>query len=237
MNLSSPLLAGAAHVANLPGDTVASLLRMLGDFTGLFADDSPDGWLGMAMSGLAGVAAALAVAIGLSVYFRSRYRSARELLRHGVATALVLALMAFVAYDMRHAALAYLGINPAKPAVEFEIRLPMAAVSAMSDGQVELHTDRNQTLAVVQGVQASPGDGLGVLRGSVPLDYTTRDRVMILNLPGRAQCEFKLRLAASPSHSDAFGPWHLADRVASPTTGEETRSQQNDAFAIRYRVI
>jgi hypothetical protein len=237
MNLTSPLLAGAAHMADLPGDTVASLLRMLGDSTGLLADDSPDGWLGLAMSGLAGVAAALAVAIGLSVYFRSRYRSARELFRHGIATALVLALAAFVAYDMRHAALAYLGINPGKPAVEFEIRLPMAAVSAMTDSQVELHTDRNQTLAEVHGVQASPGDGLGVLRGSVPLDYSTRDRVVILNLPGRAQCEFKLRLAANPSHSDAFGPWHLADRVASPTTGEETRSQQNDAFAIRYRVI
>jgi hypothetical protein len=60
---------------------------------------------------------------------------------------------------------------------------------------------------------------------------------VILNLPGQPQCEFKLRLAANPSHSDQFGPWHLADRVASPTMGEETRSQQHDAFAIRYRVL
>jgi hypothetical protein len=71
----------------------------------------------------------------------------------------------------------------------------------------------------------------------VPLDYRTRDRVVILNLLGQAQCEFKLRLAASPSRSDQFGPWHLADRVASPTKDEETRSEQNDAFAIRYRVL
>ena len=76
------------------------------------------------MSGLAGVATALAVAIVLTVYFRSRYRSARDVLRHGLAAAAVFALVAFVAYDMRHAALAYLGINPTKPAVEFEIRLP-----------------------------------------------------------------------------------------------------------------
>ncbi len=60
---------------------------------------------------------------------------------------MVLGLLAFVAYDMRHAALAYLGINPSKPAVEFEIRLPKAAASAVADTQVELHTDRNQTLA------------------------------------------------------------------------------------------
>ena len=237
MNLTTPILMGAVHAAELPGDTVASLLRTIGEFTGLFADDGPDGGLGMLMSGLSGVAAALAVAIVLTVYFRSRYRSPRDILRHGLAATLVLGLIAFVASDMRHAALAFLGINPTKPAVEFEIRLPKAALSAIGETQIELHTDRNQTLAQVQGALASDGSGLGVLRGWVPLDYRTTDRVVILNLPGQAQCEFRLRLAANPSHSDQFGPWHLADRVASPTTGEETRSQQHDAFAIRYRVL
>jgi hypothetical protein len=237
MNLTSPFLKGMASAAELPGDSVASFLKMIGDSTGLFADDGPDGALGMLMSGLAGVAAALAVAIVLSVYFRSGYRSRRDVLKHGLAATLALALLAFVVSDMRHAALAYLGINPAKPAVEFEIRLPKTALSEVTDSQIELHTDRNQTLARMQGAPASDGDGHSVLRGSVPLDYRTTDRVVILNLPGRAQCEFKLRLAATPSRSDQFGPWHLADRVASPSGGEETRSQQNDAFAIRYRVL
>jgi hypothetical protein len=236
MNLTSPFLIGAVHAAELPGDSVTSFLRTVGDVTGLF-DDSPDGWLGMLMSGLSGVAAALAVAIMLTVYFRTGYRSARDIVRHGLAAALVLGLLAFVAYDMRHAALAYLGINPTKPAVEFEIRLPKAAVSAVADTQVELHTDRNQTLARMQGALGSDDEGRSVLRGSVPLDYRTRDRVVVLNLPGQAQCRFKLRLAANPSHSDQFGPWHLADRVASPNGSEETRSEQNDAFAIRYRVL
>jgi hypothetical protein len=237
MNLTSPFLKGAVHAAALPGDSVTSFLKMVGDSTGLFADDSPDGWLGLVMSGLAGVATALAVAIMLTVYFRSRYRSARDILRHGLAAALVLGLLAFVAYDMRHAALAYLGINAAKPAVEFEIRLPMQAVSAVTDTQIELHTNRNQTLAQVQNLVALDSEGRSVLRGSVPLEYRTTDRVVVVNLPGQAQCEFKLRLAASPSHSDQFGPWHLADRVASPNGGEETRDQQHDAFAIRYRVL
>ena len=250
MNITSPILKGAAHAAALPGDSVTSFLKMVADTTGLFADNSSDGVMGMLMSGLAGVATALAVAIVLTVYFRSRYRSVREVLRHGLAAAAVFALIAFVAYDMRHAALAYLGINPAKPAVEFEIRLPKTAASAISGNtQVELHTDRNQTLAQlkghaqgqvqgqVQGAPAADGDGVTVLRGSVPLDYRTSDRVVILNLPGLASCEFKLRLPASPSPSDQFSPWHLADRVASPVTGEETRSQQHDAFAIRYRVL
>ena len=237
MNLTSPFLKGAARAAELPGDSVTSFLKMVADSTGLLADDSPDGWLGMLMSGLSGVAAALAVAIVLTVYFRSGYRSARDIVRHGLAAAAVLGLLAFVVYDMRHAALAYLGINPTKPAVEFEIRLPKAAVSAAADTQVELHTDRNQTLAQVQGALSSDDDGRSVIRGSVPLDYRTTDRVVVLNLPGQAQCQFKLRLAASPSHSDQFGPWHLADRVASASKGEETRAEQNDAFAIRYRVL
>jgi hypothetical protein len=237
MNLTSQFLIGAAHAAELPGYSAVSFLKMAADSTGFWADDSPDGWLGMLMSGLSGVAAALAVAIMLTVYFRSGYRSTRDTVRQGLATAVVLGLLAFVAYDMRHAALAYLGINPTKPAVEFEIRLPKAAVSAVADTQVELRTDRNQTLARMEGALGSDDDGRSVLRGSVPLDYRTRDRVVILNLPGQAQCQFKLRLAANPSHSDQFGPWHLADRVASGSGGEETRTEQNDAFAIRYRVL
>ena len=84
------------------------------------------------MSGLAGVAAALAVAILLSVYFRTGYRTAREVVRHVLTAAVVLVLLAFVAYDMRQAALAYLGIDPARPAIEFEIRLPRAASSPSS---------------------------------------------------------------------------------------------------------
>jgi hypothetical protein len=236
MNLTSPVPHGAAHAAEIPGDSVTPFLRAIGDFTGLFASDGPDGGLGMVMSGMAGVATALAVAIMLSVYFRSGDRSARDVVKHGVAAAAVFALLAFVAYDMRHAALAYFGINPTKPAVEFEIRLPGAALSAIADSQVELHTDRNQTLAKVQGTPVSSADGRSVLRGSVRLDYRTTDRTVVLNLPGQAQRQFKLRLAANPSHSDQFGPWHLADRVAS-SPGDAVRPELNDAFAIRYRVL
>jgi hypothetical protein len=218
MNLTFPMLIDTAHAAE-------------------FTDGGPDGSLGMLMSGLSGLATTLAVAIMLTVYFRTGRRTAREVVRHCFAVALGIGLLAFAVSDSRQAALAYLGINPAKPAVEFEIRLPKAAMAAVADGQVELHTDRNQTLARMQGVLASDDGDRGVLRGSVPLDFRTKDRVMILTLPGQAQCEFKLRLAANPSPSDQFGPWHLADRVAAPNGGEETRGQQNDAFAIRYRVL
>jgi hypothetical protein len=237
MSITSPIFNGAAQAAALPGDSVTSFVRLVGDSIGLFADDGPDGSLGMVMSGLAGVATALAVAIVLSVYFRTGYRSVRDVTKHGLAAAAVLGLLAFVVYDMRNAALAYLGINGSKPAVEFEIRLPKTALSDVADTQIELHTDRNQTLAQIRGAVAPDRNGRSVLRGSVALEYRTTDRVVVLNLPGKAQCEFKLRLAANPSRSGEFGPWHLADRVAAPGKGEESRRDQNDAFAIRYRVL
>jgi hypothetical protein len=235
MNITTPILTGMTHLAALPGDSVSSFLKMIGEGTGLF-DDSPDGELGMVMSGLSGIAAALAVAIVLTVYSRSGYRTVRDVVKHSVATLAVLGLAAFVGYDMRQAALAYLGINPSKPAVEFEIRLPKSALSAISDTQVELHTDRNQKLAQLSDTLDS-SDGRSVLRGSVTLDYRTTDRVVVLNLPGQAQFEFKLRLAANPTHSDQFGPWHLVDRIASPTAGEVAGTASHDAIAIRYRVL
>jgi hypothetical protein len=235
MNITSPLLAGAARVAEMPGDSVTSLLRLIGAGTGWF-DDSVDGGLGVVMSALAGVAAALAVAIVLSVYFRSSYRSPRDLVRHGLAATVVLALVAFVVYDMRHAALAYLGINAAKPAVEFEIRLPKTALTAVADTQVELRTDRNQKLADVQGTLAATSDGRSVLKGTVTLDYRTTERMVVLNLPGEVQRRFRLRLPASPSPSPQFGPWHLADGIV-PAKGDTVTTETHDAFAIRYRVL
>jgi hypothetical protein len=76
-----------------------------------------------------------------------------------------------------------------------------------------------------------------VLKGSVALDFRTTDRVVILDLPGQAQHLFKLRLAADPTPSREFSPWHLADRVAAPKPGEPARSEPNDTYAIRYRVL
>jgi hypothetical protein len=237
MNITTPLFKGAAKAAALPGDSLASLVHRVSDVTGVFTD-APDGGLGIIMSGLAGAAAALAVAIALTVYFHIGHRTARDLVKHGIAATVALALAAFVISDMRHAALANLGINPSKPAVEFEIRLPKTQLSAVSDSQIELHTDRNQKLAQVEG--AVDAAGQSVLRGVVILDYRTTDRVVVLTMPDHTSCEFKLRLPAEPSRSgqfSQFSPWHLADRVALPDAAGPMDTSAHDAFAIRYRVI
>ncbi|GGI22802.1 acriflavin resistance protein [Bradyrhizobium guangdongense] len=195
--------------------------------------EAADGELGIWMSALSGIAAALAVALAMTVYFRLSYRTWRDVVRHGLATLAAVALFGFAAYDMRHAALAYLGLNPSKPAVEFEIRMPRETLTAVSGSQIELHTDRNQTLALVDGV-TELADGRAVLRGAVALNYRTADRVLVLNLPGKGTFEFRLRLSAEPHPSEQFGPWHLADRI---TPSVASGAAPQDAYTIRYRVL
>jgi hypothetical protein len=195
--------------------------------------ESADGRLGILMSALSGIAAALGVALAMTVYFRMSYRTWRDVVRHGLATLAALVLFGFAAYDMRHAALAYLGLNPSKPAVEFEIRMPRETLTAVSDSQIELHTDRNQTLALVDGVR-DLADGRALLRGAVALNHRTADRVLVVSLPGKGTFEFRLRLPAEPHRSEQFGPWHLADRIASPLAGSVA---PQDAYTIRYRVL
>jgi|EndMetStandDraft_8_1072994.scaffolds.fasta_scaffold113522_2 hypothetical protein len=217
-----------------------TLFSQIGSLTGALTE-SADGQSGILMSALAGIATALAVALAMTVYFRMRYRTWRDVLRHGLAALAALALFAFAAYDMRHAALAYLGLNPSKPAVEFEIRMPRETLAGVSDTQIELHTDRNQTLALIDGVREL-GDGRSVLRGAVAINHRTADRVLVVNLPGKGTFEFRLRLPAEPHRSEQagaqfgpeFGPWHLADRIASPLASP---AAPQDAYTIRYRVL
>lgn len=208
------------------------MTTLMTTLSSLFAEPA-DGQLGIWMSALSGIAAALAVALAMTVYLRLSYRTWRDVVRHGLAALVAIALFGFVAYDMRHAALAYLGLNPSRPAVEFEIRMPREMLARASDSQIELHTDRNQTLALVDGVREL-GDGRALLRGAVALNHRTADRMLVVNLPGRGTFEFRLRLPAEPHRSEQFGPWHLVDRIASPVAGGVA---PQDSCTIRYRVL
>ena len=116
-------------------DSLESVGSLLPGSWSLFADNGPDDGLGVLTSGLAGMAAALGVALLLTVYFR-RYRSARDMIRHGVAAAAVFGLLAFAVYDLRSAALDHLGIGASKPQARFEIRLPKAAASRLADTRI-----------------------------------------------------------------------------------------------------
>ena len=129
----------------------------------------------------------------------------------------MLALVAFVVYDMRHAALAYLGINPAKPAVEFEIRLPKAALTAAADTQIELRTDRNQKLAKVQEALASTPDGRS-FEGNRDARLPHHRAGGRAQSPRRGQRQFRLRLpAALAFRSSGRGIWPTASCLQAAT--------------------
>jgi hypothetical protein len=80
-----------------------------------------DDGIGLMMPALTGIAAAVTVALAVAVYFQTGYRSYRDMIRHGLAAAIGLALVAFVIYDMRNAAMAYL-VRTERPAAEFELQ-------------------------------------------------------------------------------------------------------------------
>jgi len=152
---------------------VTSFLKRLADSTGLFADDA-DGWLGTLTSGLSGRRSGAGGRDHADCLLRSDIAAAGNVVRHALAAAAVLGFSPSVAYDIRHAALAYLGITRQnRGRLKSGCRKPLSDVA---NTQVELLTDRNQTLAQIQGALASDDDGRSVLRGSVVLDYRTTDR-------------------------------------------------------------
>jgi len=112
MNLD-PIRNAAADITNF---FAAGIWPDVG--TDLGVDDG-SGWL---MPALAGVAAGITVALMLVLYFQTGYRSYRDMIRHGLAAAIGLALMAFAISDMSNAALAYLVKTSTQPATEFELR-------------------------------------------------------------------------------------------------------------------
>jgi hypothetical protein len=89
---------------------------------GIWPDFSADGQSGLMMPALAGVAAALTVALMLAISFQTGYRSYRDMIRHGLTAALGLILLAFVIYDMRNAALAHIARTQVHPTAEFEMQ-------------------------------------------------------------------------------------------------------------------
>ena len=113
MNLD-PISTAAAQMASL----FRQVLHSMPD-AGIWPNQGADGLL---MPALAGVAAAITVALMLAIYFQTGYRSYRDMIRHGLTAALGLSLLAFVIYDMRNAALAHIARAQVRPAAEFELQ-------------------------------------------------------------------------------------------------------------------
>jgi hypothetical protein len=98
------------------------MTSLVSNAAGILPDLSADDGTGLLMPALTGVVAAVTVALALAIYFQTGYRSYRDMIRHGLAAAIGLALMAFVIYDMRNAAMAHLVKISVGPTAQFELQ-------------------------------------------------------------------------------------------------------------------
>jgi hypothetical protein len=99
-----------------------SLMQSMPDTSGIWPDQAANDGTGLLMPVLAGIVAGVTVALMVTIYFQTGYRSYRDMIRHGLAVAIGLAIMAFVISDMSTVALAYLVKTSTEPATDFEQR-------------------------------------------------------------------------------------------------------------------
>jgi hypothetical protein len=102
-------------------NAVTGMSSLFSNTAGLF-DFGTDEGTGLLMPALAGIAAATTVALALTIYFQTGYRSYRDMIRHGLAAAIGLALLAFAILDMRNVALAHLATRTIGPDAQFELQ-------------------------------------------------------------------------------------------------------------------
>lgn len=179
---------------------------------------------------LIGAGAGLLLGAWLTFRLYAGHRSVGALAWRSVTVAAV--VIAFSAGSLRVGAMVFdqFGMNAGAPHVAFEIRLPpgVAAPSNPADIQIELQTDKNQLIVNSHEVLRD-GDRM-VLHGSVPILFRTKERMIVLSLPGEPVRGFKLRLSETPARHGAFGPWQEAELI-----GMSRRDAAD--IAIRYRVF
>ena len=102
--------------------TVTAIASMFSGLAGFLPDFDAGDETGLMRPALAGIAAATALALALTIYFQTGYRSTRDMIRHGLVAAIGLALLAFAISDMRNAALAHIARASVGPSAQFEMQ-------------------------------------------------------------------------------------------------------------------
>jgi hypothetical protein len=234
------ILAIGAGIAGAFGGWIGGILAATAAGIDVSSTAGVNGQLAILAIGPAGAVVGMLAAIALTLVIKDGCRSLRDI---WTKTSLVIAMIGILVagtLGLRASAFNHLGLIATAPAVEFEIRLPATAASALSiagrsQTQVELHTDQNQALAQIDRNLQNANDGRFILRGHVPLEFRTAKRVVVINLPGQGYRAFRLRLPANPSPSNEFGPWHLPDRIGGEIS--TVSAVPDDTYAIRYRVL
>ena len=102
--------------------TFTGMTGLFSGIAGFWPDFETNDGNALVMPALAGIAAATTMALAVTIYFQTGYRSYRDMIRHGLVAAIGLALLAFVIFDMRNVALAHIAARSAGPDVQFELQ-------------------------------------------------------------------------------------------------------------------
>jgi hypothetical protein len=123
------------------------------------------------------------------------------------------------------------------PVVWVEIRFPASVTvpPAKETAEVELRTDQGRE----EGHPSEwlrEGDRL-VLRASVDLAARTRQRVVVLSLPGEPERHFRMRFPSNPKPSHGYGRWRRIDGIAPAGQALQPPAGSDGDFAIRYMIL
>ena len=120
------------------------------------------------------------------------------------------------------------------PRLRFEILAPSTDAFASRDVlRVELNTDQNVAEATLD-----PAIGADALGGSVPLEYQTSSRLIVLHLPNKEIRIFKLKLPGDPLGSSftQWGEWQRADFIDHSDQSQLQPVTADPDFKIRVKM-
>jgi hypothetical protein len=189
-----------------------------------------------ALVGLAMGTVGLLLGVMLVLHKRRRHRRFGSLLGHTVIILLAMGGLATAGVYMRLATLDH--FEGPHPQLEFEIRLPAkAAIPDRKAIDIELHTNKNTSGAMLAEQWLRHEDGRAVIAGTIPLHLKTSDRIVVLSLPDQPKRLFRLRLKRTPNVAADFGEWRRVDLIDDPREAAGPQAPgKNDNFEIRIRV-
>jgi hypothetical protein len=130
--------------------------------------------------------------------------SALKALGIAFGTAAVL-IGGYVFYDYQTTTTPWL--RPDGTELHFEVRLPAGAAMPPADVKAELQTSVNTMPADMKPNLFRSDGGRPVIVGEVSLAFRASWRQLEVKIPGRGDTTHAIKIAKSPSHAEALGPW------------------------------
>lgn len=177
----------------------------------------------------------LSFAAFLAIHSLDRPRQPAVQIARGALAVVTAAALVFISLAFNKAiSQPYNRLGDSKSSAWFMVRFP-AEASARPDRSTirfELRTDKGTTRGFASE-WLRDGDRL-VLRANVDLNDRTRERTIVVALPGQPTLAFKMPHPGNPKPTHDYGAWHRIDRIGE--NGHSRSPNAVDDFAIKYMI-